>query len=721
MSKVPVTSTSKRTEIKVYEFEILSNVNGATVKKYDHLGDGDMGTGSTDYIRATVDATLSTPNPHTLRLTVDYCAWQKKWEQKKSNGDKLLFTAIKDFEIPHPDKKVKNQGYLRETTEETWTPTCLGQRAFYKDRFKGDKKRYDWLPLETKEYASECTPQRWFPASSLYVKIDGPGSELTAKGNLGVKGRLCITYEVETKVTTEMVAGDEPINGSSLVVPEPKAVTPEDCEKERVMRIKLGLQTIPYRPAALVDFSLYNDSTLYPEVIESTREDAAYCLEVKSQELETKQMCVRGAGIDDTIYPGAILLVDNNLAGGSPIPLSGIERGKLSMFGDFFLSDGGIAERTEVEATNRGVHSAINGIASELLRDDNRYTGKINSHSEIFTSKKEMMYHLKVDSNFAGASLKVNVDTSEEQQSFVQANILEQNYFKVKLSDAWHENPGLLFSENVTWEDLERVIKNNGGAALAVVTSVTYGRTFSYLKQYSASKFVYDSSGSVSFRGQELSSSQKITDSSSCDVVDIYDDAGTGAVRDVLQGKKTDEEINAILSKHLEFSPSNQGVVKEYTLQLLTGTNIGQPIAVTYGGNYKRIQYTRCPRMVEAQVNVGDVTILGGKVKLQLDVERFKVENGRKDVVAVVDGDSPERDQKPWFTVLNNSRTVSFGCSGEKGIYIAPNPQLRIRSKVSEAGSYSANDSRRVDVSSGKINIKLKGNVLSSVKIDSVK
>lgn len=35
MSKAPVTSTSKRTEVKVYEFEILSNVNGATVKKYD--------------------------------------------------------------------------------------------------------------------------------------------------------------------------------------------------------------------------------------------------------------------------------------------------------------------------------------------------------------------------------------------------------------------------------------------------------------------------------------------------------------------------------------------------------------------------------------------------------------------------------------------------------------------------------------------------------------
>lgn len=714
MSKNPVTSVSKRTEVKVYEFEILSNINGATVKKYDNLGDGDMGTGSTDYIRATVGAILSTPNPHTLRLTVDYCAWQKKWEQKKSNGDKLLFTATKDFEIPHTDKKVKNQGYLRETTEEKWTPTCLGQRAFYKDRFKGDKKRYDWLPIETKEYASECIPQRWLPASSLYVKIDGEGSELTAKGNLGVKGRLYITYEVETRVTTETVAGDDPINGSSLVVPNDKSLS-------REQRIKLGLQTIPYRPAALVDFSLYNDSTLYPEVIESTHEDAAYCLEVKSEELETKQMCVRGAGIDDTIYPGAILLVDSNLSGGSPIPLSGIERGKLSMFGDFFLSEGRIAEKENVEATNRGVHSAINSIASELLKENNRYTGKINSHSEIFTSKKEMMYHLKVDSNFAGANLKVNVDTSEEQQSFVQANILEQNYFKVKLSDAWHANPELLFGKSVTWEELERVIKNNGGAALAVVTSVTYGRTFSYLKQYSASKFVYDASGSVSFRGQELSSSQKITDNSSCDVVDIYDDAGTGAVRDVLQGKKTDEEINAILAKHLEFSPSNQGVVKEYTLQLLTGTNIGQPIAVTYGGSYKRIQYTRCPRTVEAHVNVSGVTIQTGEVKLQLDVERFKVENGRKDVVAVVNGDSPDRDQKPWFTVLSKSRTVSFGCSGEKGIYIAPNPQLRIRSKATQVSSYSANDSRRVDVSSGKIDIKLKGSVHSNVTIDSVK
>lgn len=720
MSKNPVTSTSKRTEIKVYEFEILSNINGATVKKYDNLGDGDMGTGSTDYIRATVGAILSTPNPHTLRLTVDYCAWQKKWEQKKSNGDKLLFTATKDFEIPHTDKKVKNQGYLRETTEEKWTPTCLGQRAFYKDRFKGDKECFGWLPLETKEYASSCIPQRWLPASSLYVKIDGDGSELTAKGNLGVKGRLYITYEVETRVTTETVAGDEPINGSSLAVPEPKAVTPEERETERVMRIRMGLQTIPYRPAALVDFSLYNDSTLYPEVIESTHEDAAYCLEVKSEELETKQMCVRGAGIDDTIYPGAILLVDSNLSGGSPIPLSGVERGKLSMFGDFFLSGGRIAEKENVEATNRGVHSAINSIASELLKENNRYTGKINSHSEIFTSKKEMMYHLKVDSNFAGANLKVNVDTSEEQQNFVQANILEQNYFTVKLSDAWRANPELLFGKSVTWEELERVIKNNGGAALAVVTSVTYGRTFSYLKQYSASKFVYDTSGSVSFRGQELSSSQKITDNSSCDVVDIYDDAGTGAVRDVLQGKKTDEEINAILAKHLEFSPSNQGVVKEYTLRLLTGINT-QSIAVTYGGSYKRIQYTRCPRTVEAHVDVSGVTIQTGEVKLQLDVERFKVENGRKDVVAVVNGDSPMRDQKPWFTVLSNSRTVSFGCSGEKGIYIAPNPQLRIRSKATKVSSYSANDSRRVDVSSGKIDIKLKGNVFSSVKIDSVK
>lgn len=480
-----------------------------------------------------------------------------------------------------------------------------------------------------------------------------------------------------------------------------------------------GLREIKHNAYDLLNSNMYDDDYSYPEAIEDASDrDFAYILDKRQSSFSEKEIYVRGSGYEN-IYPGAILFVDSDITSGSPNPLGRIPRSKISIYGDFLA--GGNPSQSNIDPNNSDVRMAINNIMHTLL-SDSRYDapGAQRPRTKIHTSQKSLMMDLGVDSSFAGCNVNVRASATSSEQSFIQATTLDQDYFTIRLKDDWHQDPSSLFADSVTWDDLKSEI---GNKAIAIVTSVTYGRTFSYMKEYSARQFTFDSSQKVSGYGQSASASQSVAESSSYTNDEIFNLGGTSLTISALRGKNTQHELEEAMADNMRFSHANQGVITKYTLQLITGPTPGTVVRPLYSGTQYQIGYTKCPRRLFAHIDVSRVHIGPGKVKVQLDVDCFRIgkegeQKGKILLTKSIDGGSSERAQDPWYYTFSSSRNREYG-DLEPGEYINKGPLLRIRSKRG-GGSYSAQDERRLtakEMETGALNISLSGSVYGSVKI----
>lgn len=487
------------------------------------------------------------------------------------------------------------------------------------------------------------------------------------------------------------------------------------------------LSSVQYKPADLINNDLYDDKTIYPDAIESLPDrDAAFILTKTENHFSNKEIYVRGSGYEN-IYPGALLLIDTDLTSGDPTPLANVVRNKITIYGDFLA--GGNPEEKNVTPDNSEVKKATDRIMETLLRDD-RYKapGTQRPTTKIYTSEKSMMLDFAVDSSFAGVNLKVKAKTDSKESSFIQATTLNQEYFTVKLKDDWRTDPSSLFDKSVTVDQLKKAMN---GKALAIVTSVTYGRTFSFLKEYSSKKYTFDSSQRVTGYGQDVSASQNGSEEVTSTQEDIFNLGGTALTISALNSKKTQAELEAAMAKNMEFSRSNQGVVTKYTLQLVSGTTPGKTIKPLFNGTLYQIGYVRCPRRLSMDVDVREVKILGGDVQVHLDVEVFQVEptNNSKDgegapviIYSIDESDHKKYREKIWYFNTNNTKRIEFG-NLNKGEYIYKDPLIRIKQRTAKGQDMKVCDTYRLnhgEIQSGEIALKLKGSVFSSVKIEQI-
>lgn len=548
----------------------------------------------------------------------------------------------------------------------------------------------------------DCTP----PAGTYWKKNENGSYSL---------------FDADDKVVTDWVTVAEAMgdtNDSSYTGGSGNT-SEADYTRQRHEDINAGLREIKHNAYALLNSDMYDDNYSYPEAIEDASDrDFAYILDKRESSFSEKEIYVRGSGYEN-IYPGAILFVDSDITSGSPNPLGRIPRSKISIYGDFLA--GGNPSQSNIDPNNSDVRMAINNIMHTLL-SDSRYDapGAQRPRTKIHTSQKSLMMDLGVDSSFAGCNVNVRASATSSEQSFIQATTLDQDYFTIRLKDDWHQDPASLFADSVTWDDLSNELN---GKAIAIVTSVTYGRTFSYMKEYSARQFTFDSSQKVSGYGQSASASQSVAESSSYTNDEIFNLGGTSLTISALRGKNTQHELEEAMADNMRFSHANQGVITKYTLQLITGPTPGTVVRPLYSGTQYQIGYTKCPRRLFAHIDVSRVHIGPGKVKVQLDVDCFRIgkegeQKGKILPTKSIDGGSSERAQDPWYYTFSSSRNREYG-DLEPGEYINKGPLLRIRSKRG-GGSYSAQDERRLtakEMETGALNISLSGSVYDSVKI----
>ena len=580
-----------------------------------------------------------------------------------------------------------------------------------------------------------------FGTNNLNAEITINNSNITAKSKWNVYGTICgiqkltlngctITYPSGAYYSSKLHAvtcdGNNKQNGEIIITANGSGYTggsgntsEADYTRRRHEYINEGLRGIEHNANDLLNSNMYDDDYRYPEAIEDASDrDFAYILDKRESSFSEKEIYVRGSGYEN-IYPGAILFVDSDITSGSPNPLGRIPRSKISIYGDFLA--GGNPSQSNIDPNNSDVRMAINNIMHTLL-SDSRYDapGAQRPRTKIHTSQKSLMMDLGVDSSFAGCNVNVRASTTSSEQSFIQATTLDQDYFTIRLKDDWHQDPASLFADSVTWDDLSNELN---GKAIAIVTSVTYGRTFSYMKEYSARQFTFDSSQKVSGYGQSASASQSLAESSSYTNDEIFNLGGTSLTISALRGKNTQHELEEAMADNMRFSHANQGVVTKYTIQLITGKHPGRVVRPLYSGTQYQIGYTKCPRRLFAHIDVSRVRIGPGKVKVQLDVDCFRIgkegeQKGKILHTKSIDGGSPDGAQDPWYYTFSHSQNREYG-DLQPGEYINKGPLLRIRSKRG-GGSYEAQTEKRLtakEMETGALNISLSGSVYDSVKI----
>jgi hypothetical protein len=390
-----------------------------------------------------------------------------------------------------------------------------------------------------------------------------------------------------------------------------------------------GLRNIQYpNPDPLLNTSMFNEEAIANPCVKV--DGGLLVLTQEEKTFSQKELYILGSGYQN-IYPGAMVYVNGDITKGTPDPISDLQRAPVTIFGDFLA--GATTMQKNVELTSGAINESVNNIMRILLADSSyKAPGMQHPTTKIYTSMKHMAMDFKVNSNFAGLEIKVDCKTSSTQSSFIHATTLEQDYFTIKLDDAWIRDPSILFAPNTTWADIKRII---GSRPIAIVTSVTYGRRFSYLREYSAKDYNYTGSQKVEGYSHSASSSQEVTEKITASADDIFNIGSTSLTKEVLSGKKTQEDIEKAMCEDMEFGKGSQGVVVKYTIAIITGANAGKIITPMYSGKYFEQTYKKYPNFFNIKVkkNSSFSSIAGASTKPICDCSFFTIENGKEVLV----------------------------------------------------------------------------------------
>lgn len=398
--------------------------------------------------------------------------------------------------------------------------------------------------------------------------------------------------------------------------------------------IRDGLRNTDVNPkTVLLNDTLFNEpkgtgATIY------MKNGICYQLTNVNHPFSRKDIRVKGAGIGN-IYPGAIVIADSHLTEGNPVPLNNVPRAKIEVYPDFYVENN---KPEVIDVSSSGaVHNAIGQLLNKLFGSSKYKPAKNTKFNDTtYTSKYEMMIGMGVDSSFCGCDLKVNIGINNNEFSFVQDTSLNQDFFTIRLSDGYRSDLTKLFGSDVTWETIKKNSTINGKVQpLAIITSVTYGRSLHYLKEYSSKSFKFDGSQSFSGFGTDVSFTEMVKQSSKASKVQIISlgdgDAGGRLIQasgglDLEEGTNSEAQaIRKVLAETAEFGPGNQGIPVSYTIELLSG-----PAAVAidpqYDGNYvETTELQACPsNYIDIQVKSG-VNPIGFGAPFQNEQETLKL------------------------------------------------------------------------------------------------
>lgn len=316
---------------------------------------------------------------------------------------------------------------------------------------------------------------------------------------------------------------------------------------------------------------------------------------------------------ENEIFPGRLVLVDENLVNGKPVdaldPMLGA--GKVKVEVNFFSADGGSLTEHDVEATSEGIHHALSKIFKRAFAAGALPPANVNTVSTSSNSKEKVAIDAGCSVDYLGAKCTVNTTTTKSQESFYQMESFQQGFYTVTVTPEGND-PVNYLGEKVTVSDLDGTAKIKSarggtrrgrkvaGPLIGVIKSVTYGRIGHNIKRYDASSFTFKGDESISYKKIcSATSKQDIQESSSSSFhfARIWGGSATTAGKALSAGvstsgkeedRKLDENFTKAMAENMEVSAKNQGVPISYTVEYLAS---GESLGAFLTGKYVESTY----------------------------------------------------------------------------------------------------------------------------------
>jgi len=392
--------------------------------------------------------------------------------------------------------------------------------------------------------------------------------------------------------------------------------------------IRTGLRNISFSSAAIRNTEIFNESP--PEKFVPQGSLGILKWETDVNVPARRQSCQPHVqrNLSHNIYPGALLLVDPGIATAEPTPFAAPSRGVLTLKEP---NRAHIAIQRDVPITSANVALAVSRMKQSLLNTEGvRQPSTLNVNMRTFTSIKELAMSFGVKASFLGAQAGLKADIEKKSSEFIVSVSSKQDYFTVSIDTAWQQNPALLFGPNTTWESLRPLIN---GRSIAIVTSVTYGRYFSYLRSFKSNSFSFKSDQLVSAFGQNWSSNQNFKKAITSSETGIYDTGGGSALSaKTLNSMGNEDAITNAIARNLNFTSIDQGLPVCYTIALITGGDVGRPIEPEVDVRFFRQAYKFYPRSIQIQKrrHRDFSSVHRAATKVILDCSFFQITGGRQ-------------------------------------------------------------------------------------------
>ena len=429
------------------------------------------------------------------------------------------------------------------------------------------------------------------------------------------------------------------------------------------------------------------------------------------------------AADQSTIFPGAIVYADRDLADGRPT-LVGLSYGTVDLTIDF--DNGATTDKRGVRNDLSSVRNAIN----EILRSgQGGYAPGVqfNSVMKSYTSTSKMCLELGMDVKYLNNQVKVDTKTTNSESKIVNVQDFTQKYYTVTVTPYDDQNLYKYFGDVTAAQITQKL----SGKAIALINSVTYGRRIYHFEEYKTSDFSFTGSqsakASIGGVSANASSAQDITRSSKSSHDWLFILGGnTKPATDVANGKSVREAFASEGS--LQIGPSNQGIPISYTAIFLVNR---RPLTAKATGSYTETSYTKLPKTVRWEVK-NRANAAGDCVKFKAMYNVIEVTGNAQsgyNYEVIKGSGSGEASYADYFErkfSQGTSKTVTMptndieDCKNSRGQYVKMENcyvlgpvKYTIRAQPAKGSKWHEDENGYFDVSGGSMKIYMNGSALA--------
>lgn len=201
----PKPVVEQKTDVQIVKmdlpFDFKGNINSTVKKANANLGDGDLWSGKK---QVQVDGIMGIAN-NTATIDINYTVWEDDYGPKKPKSDKLILTGRLTQNLDHlfgglaPTTTTDSHKTTKVT--KSWKLITNTANASYRGWYNKSGQSYRYIDYNDYPAYNNQNKKEWLPLDLIRVKLDGDGSELNGRGNLGIQGRVIVYFELTTVTT----------------------------------------------------------------------------------------------------------------------------------------------------------------------------------------------------------------------------------------------------------------------------------------------------------------------------------------------------------------------------------------------------------------------------------------------------------------------------------------------------------------------------------------